>query len=32
VYFHDTQREPSFFGGNITGFREVEHEEGKPRR
>ena len=21
IYFHDKQQEPSFFGGNITGYR-----------
>lgn len=32
VYFHDSQSEPSFFGGNITGFREVPNVTGSNYR
>ena len=27
IYFHKKQREPSFFGGIITGYRIEEHGE-----
>jgi hypothetical protein len=32
VYFHDSQSEPSFFGGTVTGFREVPNATGSKFR
>jgi hypothetical protein len=32
AYFHDAQKEPSYWGGVITGFRELPQEEGRRRR